>query len=90
MARYLKSLSTGVILPYVAASLKSPGVREATSEEATEYEASLGIVNTAKPASKPKAKAKVSKKTRKKKVVTQDISEGEPDPDEVLAALKVD
>jgi len=93
MARYLKSLNTGVVLPYVEAALLSPGVREMTAEECAEYEASIGKTpQPAKAAKKKKRKKPAEEKAEvaKGKTVTRDISEGEPDAAEVLEALKVD
>jgi hypothetical protein len=88
-ARYLKSLETGVVLPYVQAALLSPGVREMSAEECEEYEASIGKTPVVKKAPKKKA-AKVETAVAKGEVVTKDISEGEPTADEVLKALETD
>jgi hypothetical protein len=41
MAQYLKSLVTGVVLPYVPASLKCADIRLMDPAECAEYEASL-------------------------------------------------
>jgi hypothetical protein len=88
MARYLKSLNTGVVLPYVEAALLSPGVREMTAEECAEYDASLGKKSSTAPAAKKKVRKK--KQAAKTGVATQDISEGEPSAEEVLKALEDD
>lgn len=96
MARYLKSLNTGVVLPYVQAALLSPGVREMTAEECAEYEASIGKAPQPAQAAKKKKRKKPAEEKAEKtqvakgKTVTRDISEGEPDAAAVLEALKVD
>lgn len=41
MARFLKSLVTGVVLPYNEAALKSADIRKMSAEECEEYEASM-------------------------------------------------
>lgn len=91
MARYLKSLETGVVLPYVQAALLSPGVREMSPEECAEYEASLGKTPKPQQVQKKKRKQPAEKvKVAKGATVTRDISEGEPSAADVLEALKVD
>lgn len=95
MARYLKSLTTGVVLPYVEASLKNADVREMSAEECAEYEASIGktpepeIVPVVEPSPEPEPEpepAEIETGT----VVTHDFEEGEPDAEAVLKALEVD
>jgi hypothetical protein len=49
MARYLKSLVTGVVLPYVPASLKSADIRLMDPAECAEYEATLNKPAVAAP-----------------------------------------
>jgi hypothetical protein len=98
--KYLKSLITGVVLPYVEASLLSKNVRVMTPEECAEYEASLpgGVKTPAAapeptPAPEPVAVAAIETpptEVKKGVTVTRDISEGEPNVDEVIAALEVD
>ena len=88
-ARYLKSLSTGVVLPYVEAALLSPGVREMTADECAEYEASIGKKPAAQPVRKKKA-PKPAAEPVKGEVTTRDISEGEPSAEEVLKAIESD
>lgn len=92
MARYLKSLTTGVILPYVEAALKNADVVVCTAEEAAAYETSVG----AKP-SPPEPEAPVVEEVEVEEVevkvgavVTQDFEDGEPDADEVLEALRIE
>lgn len=89
MARYLKSLTTGVVLPYVEASLLNKNIREMTPEECAEYEKSIGKKPAAQPAPKKKA-SKPAAQPAKGEVVTRDISEGEPTADEVLKAIETD
>lgn len=43
MAQYLKSLITGVVLPYNVAALKSADIRLMDPAECAEYEASMGV-----------------------------------------------
>lgn len=98
MGSYLVSLKTGVVLPYCAASLKSPGVRELTSEEAAAYEASVQeravtpMDVTPEPAEPlidvPALEPEVE--VEAVTVVTQDFADGEPDVEAVLGALEVD
>lgn len=92
-ARYLKSLSTGVVLPYVEATLLNAKVREMTPAECEEYEASIGVSNSPPPAPEPVAEPEpvaAPAAVEKGVTVTRDISEGEPDVDAVIAALEVD
>lgn len=49
MAQYLKSLVTGVVLPYVEQSLKSADVRLMEPAECAEYEASIGLTSDPSP-----------------------------------------
>ena len=49
MARYLKSLVTGVVLPYNTAALKSADVRQMSASECAEYEASIGKTSAPAP-----------------------------------------
>jgi len=88
MARYLKSLTTGVVLPYVEAALLNKNIREMTPEECAEYEASIGKKPAAQPA--PKKAPKPPAEPAKGEVVTRDISEGEPTAEEVLKAIEAD
>ena len=53
MARYLKSLVTGVVLPYVEASLKSADIRLMDPRECAEYEASVGKTSEPAPDAAP-------------------------------------
>lgn len=43
MGQYLKSLITGVVLPYNVAALKSADIRLMDPAECAEYEASMGV-----------------------------------------------
>lgn len=97
MSRFLVSLNTGVVLPFCEAALKSPGVRELSPEEATAYLASVKRKTVApldvtpvavEPLFEvaPEPEVEVEAVT----VMTQDISEGEPDVEAVLGALEVD
>lgn len=94
MARFLVSLNTGVVLPWCEASLKSPGVRELSSEEAAAYLASVEQKKVEPMDLTPEPAEPIidvpPPKPEKVEVVTQDFSEGEPDIDEVLGALEVD
>lgn len=84
--KYLISLTTGVVLPFCHAALKSSAIREATAEEAANYEATLK-----KPVKAPKAKAKRKAKPKAREgVVTQDFKDGEPNADEIFEALRVE
>lgn len=94
MARYLVSLNTGVVLPYVPATMKSPGARELTAEEAATYEESVkkktvAPIDVTPPAAEPKLVVSEPEPVVAE-VVTQDFSEGEPDVEAVLGALEVD
>lgn len=90
--RLLKSLSTGVVLPYVEATLLSQEVREMTPAEVDEYMATITGKKVAAPApvieSQPAEKpaAQVARGV----TVTRDYSEGEPSAAEVLKALETD
>lgn len=90
MARYLRSTTTGVVLPYNEQLLRRVNVEALTVEECAEYEASLNkvpVTAKAKPKAKPKAKAKPAEQPA---VLTADISEGEPDAASVLESLGID
>jgi len=80
--KYLKSLTTGVVLPFNEPALKSADIRLMEPAECEEYEASLGI--NAAPAPKP-AKKRSKKKATKKASVNVDDS-----VDKVMQALEVD
>jgi hypothetical protein len=98
MGRYLVSLNTGVVLPYSEAALKSPGVRMLSADEAAQYEDGLKTKKkfepmdvtsqSAAPLLTPEPEPKPEPVVAE--VVTQDISEGEPDIDAVLGALEAD
>lgn len=96
MARYLVSLTTGVVLPYVPAALKSPNVRELSADEAAQYEDGLKTkkkfepMDVAPQAAAPLLTPEPEPEPVVAEVVTQDISEGEPDIDAVLGALEAD
>lgn len=90
--RLLKSLTTGVVLPYNPAALKSANVREMTAQEVAEY---MGTLDQKAEAPQPVAEPEPvfeepAPEIETGVVVTQDYSEGEPDADEVLKALEVD
>lgn len=80
--KYLKSLVTGVVLPYNEPALKCADLRLMEPAECEEYEASL------KPASAPKPVAK--KKAKKKAKVKAKAKDTSDDIDKVVAALEVD
>ena len=88
-SRYLKSLATGVVLPYNEAALKSAGIRLMEPAECAEYEASIGL-NPAEAAPEPVFEEVV--------ITTADTPQPEPevvesdddDASQVLAALEVD
>ena len=81
MARYLKSLATGVVLPYVEASLKSADVRLMDPEECAEYEAGLN-----RPVASEVVEPEVVAEPEVGEVLVEDL-----DPvEEVLGALEVD
>lgn len=90
--RLLKSLSTGVVIPYTPAALKHSNVREMTAAEVQEYLASMNVEAPAVEAEpEPVVEAEPEPVVVETgKVVTQDFEDGEPDADEVLAALEVD
>lgn len=97
--RLLKSLSTGVVVPYTPAALKHSNVREMTAAEVQEYLASMNVEAPAVEAEpepvveaepEPVVEAEPEPVVETGKVVTRDYEDGEPDADEVLAALEVD
>ena len=95
-AKYLKSLTTGVVLPYVEAALKSAEIRLMEPAECAEYEKTLagGGPKVAEPEPvfdevvikppKPKTKAKAKPKPEP---VAEEPAADEKSVDEVLAAL---
>lgn len=96
MARYLVSLNTGVVLPFNENALKSPGVREVTPAEAAAYEASVKAKKVAPMDMTPEPVEPLIEVPEPEPVVeavavvTQDITEGEPDVEAVLGALEAD
>lgn len=91
--RLLKSLSTGVVLPYVEAALKGENVRELTPAEVAEYMASIGKADAPAPAPVVEPEPvfeEPAPEIAKGVTVTRDYSEGEPNAAEVLKALEVD
>lgn len=77
--KYLKSLVSGVVLPFNEAALKCADLRLMEPAECEEYEASMGI--NAAPPPKPAKKRSKKKASVKKK---------EASVDKVIAALEVD
>lgn len=94
MARFLVSLNTGVVLPFCEAALKSPGVRELSSEEAAAYLASVEQKKVEPMDLTPTPAEPLidvpAPEPEKVEVVTQDFADGEPDVEAVLGALEVD
>lgn len=96
--RYLKSTTTGVVLPFNETTLRvSPHVIELSAHEAMEYEKKMGVRSEdaapppVAPAPEPiKEAAPETVKVAKGVVASQDISDGEPDVQEVLSALEVE
>lgn len=89
MAQYLKSLATGVVLPYVEASLKSADVRKMSAEECAEYEASMSkpVVQEAVPEPEPVFEEPAAAV----EVEVEDYTpEDDPQVQEVLGALETD
>jgi hypothetical protein len=96
MARYLKSLVTGVVLPYNTATLKSADVRQMSASECVEYEESMGLVS-APVVEEPVVEEPVVEEPvveepviEEPVVEIQDHSEGEPEIEAVLGALEAE
>ena len=100
MARYLKSLQTGVVLPYSEALAKSADVAAMTAAECAEYEASMGVTPSVvqdsapvveEPAPVEEAPVQLAEEPEFEEVVFESpaIEEDEtpPEVDEVIAAL---
>lgn len=90
--RLLKSLQTGVVLPFSKAALDNANVREMTAAEVTEYMDAITGNKAAAPAPVvEEAPAESSAPPIARGVtVTRDFSEGEPSAAEVLKALETD
>ena len=86
MAQYLKSLVTGVVLPYVEASLKSADIRKMSAEECAEYEAGINGNKSAAPAKRKPAKRKKTAEPAIGEIIVEDVDPTE----EVLGALETD
>ena len=88
-SKYLKSLVTGVVLPYSEAALKSADIRLMEPAECEEYEASVGGV--AAPVEPPVVEA-VAEEPVVEEVVDEPVLEddSEDDIDEVIAALEIE
>lgn len=88
MARYLRSTSTGVILPYNRGLLKRPNVEELTPEESAAYEASARKPDAPAPVAAPAPAPEPTPEPKPApEVAVQDVSDGEPSASELLAAL---
>lgn len=95
MARYLKSLQTGVVLPYSEALAKSADVAPMTAAECAEYEVSMGVTPSIETVEEPapvvEEPAPVVEEPEFEEVVFESpaIEEEEtpPEVDEVIAAL---
>ncbi len=93
-ARYLKSLTTGVVLPYSEAALKTADIRLMEPSECAEYEASLGISREeAVPAAEPNIEhveltppPAPAPEPKPEPVAEESVFEDE----DIMAALKVD
>jgi hypothetical protein len=81
-AKYLKSLTTGVVFGFNEAALKNAEMRLMDPAECEEYERSLGT-----PVAKPEPTPEVAPEPAPEEPVAEDTS---LDVDEVVAALKVD
>lgn len=106
VARYLRSTTTGVVLPYNAKLTKRPNIQALSDEEADAYDASLGKkpeVAAAAPAPEPVPEPTPEPTPaietlpsedevvfEQPEVAVSDVSAGEPSADDLLAALKVD
>lgn len=90
MARYLKSLVTGVVLPYVEASLKSADLRKMSAEECAEYEASMNkpVVQEAVP--EPEPVFEEPEVVVEPEPVEVEVEEYDPSVEKVLGALETD
>ena len=82
MARYLRSTLTGVVLPYVEASLKSKNVVVMTASECQEYEATLNRPVAVAPA--PVVEAPVVEAPVVKEPAVGEMLVGDFDPEPVL------
>ena len=93
-SKYLKSLVTGVVLPYNEAALKSADIRLMEPAECKEYEASVGGV--AAPVEPPVVEAVAEEPVVEEPVVEEVVDEpvleddSEDDIDEVIAALEIE
>lgn len=89
MTRYLKSLQTGVVLPYSEALAKSADVAPMTEAECVEYEVSMGVAPSTSVAEQPAPvvveSAPVVEDPVFEEVVVEDATP--PEVDEVIAAL---
>ena len=100
MTQYLRSQTTGVVLPYNEKLRGRPNIELMTPEECTKYEASLKpdavstVVATA-PVVVPTPQPEVVVPTPESVLDTStvqvaDLSEGEPTAEELLKALEID
>jgi len=94
MVKYLRSTSTGVVLPYNKGLLKRPNVEELTAEECVAYEASVKKPKPAPVAAAPEPVPEPIPEPEPAptpepapEVAVQDVSDGEPSAEELLAAL---
>lgn len=100
-ARYLRSTTTGVVMPYNKQLELRPNVQALTNEEADAYEASVGKPKAAaapeptpeltlEPTPEPTPELPVFEDEPKVESGALDISDDEPTADAVLAALEVE
>ena len=92
MAQYLKSLVTGVVLPYNEPALKCADIRLMEPAECEEYEASLGSTADPSPdAVEVTPTAEVEEPVVEEPVVGEHVVEDfDPDVEGVLGALEID
>lgn len=95
MAKYLRSTTTSVVLPFNAKLAKRPNIEVMTPAECSEYEAGMKTPVSKVPAPAPEPTPEPTPEPKPvfeaiPEVAVQDVSEGEPDAEDILAALDAD
>ncbi len=104
MTQYLRSQTTGVVLPYNEKLLKRPNMEVMTAAECATYEASIparlngtgeALPDVVAPTvtAEPEPTSVVEEPTsvvEEPTIEVSDLSEGEPTAEELLAALEAD
>ena len=95
MVKYLRSTTTGVVLPYNVKLAKRPNIEAMTPAESADYEAGVKapVSKVAAPVPEPTPEPTPEPEPvfeAPPEVSVQDVSKGEPDADDILAALDVD